>query len=115
MATWRVVVVVTEVVTVLLGVAGVTVDDKDDVAVVVVCVTLVGGTAGGMGSVSSQTVFLLPRRLRSLPLVTKIMQMYKIYLTFHYLFVLLRETYSAFSTRAPLLLLLFSWLAAFAI
>jgi len=54
-------------VTGLLGVAGVTVDDADDVVVVVVCVTLVtGGTAGGMESVSSQTVFLLPRRLRSL-------------------------------------------------
>lgn len=58
------------VVTVLLGVAGVTVDDADNVVVDVVaaCVTLVGGTIGGVESVSSQTVFLLPRRLRSLPL-----------------------------------------------
>lgn len=69
MGTWRVVVVVIVVVTVLLGVVGVTVDDIDDVAVVVVCVTLIeGGTTGGVESVSSLTVFLLPRRLRSLPL-----------------------------------------------
>jgi hypothetical protein len=62
--------VVTAVVTVLLGVATVTVDDDadiDDVEIVVTCATLVEIT-GGAGSVSSQMVFLLPRRLRSLPL-----------------------------------------------
>lgn len=61
---------VTAVVTALLGVATVTVaddDDVDDVEIVMTCVTLVE-TTGGTGSVSSQIVFLLPRRLRSLPL-----------------------------------------------
>lgn len=61
---------VTAVVTVLRGVATVTVDDDDDVVdveIAVTCATLVE-TTGGAGSVSSQMVFLLPRRLRSLPL-----------------------------------------------
>lgn len=60
--------VVTPVMTVLLGGGAVTVDTV--VAVGVVCGTLVLGAAGA-GSVSSQTVFLLPRRRRSLPLCNK--------------------------------------------
>lgn len=56
------------VVTVFLGVVTVTVDGADDVAIEVTCCAMLVGTGGAGGSVSSQTVFLRPRRLRSLPL-----------------------------------------------
>lgn len=58
------------VVTVLFGAAVVTDDETVDVTTGLTCVTLVEATDDdGVGSTSSETVFLLPRRLRSLPLI----------------------------------------------